>query len=69
MARSKYDLLKRSQLMTRLIHLERAIMHTKVGSERDRTLRAERQEIFEAIRRKDDELLERWKRNGYYNAR
>lgn len=61
---SKFDTLSRSQIVIALTRLELRLERTKNGSDIDRQLRKERAELFEALREKDNALLEKWNRNA-----
>lgn len=75
MPATKHDALKRSQLLVRLWGVEsqllavdvRGKVRIKSGSTRDRELRAERTALLQAIKRKDEALLEKW-RAGWTHA-
>lgn len=61
----KYDRLRRSQLVIAIHAIEQQLPALKYGSEKDRRLRAERSELFEALQKRDAEIIERWRASGY----
>lgn len=65
---NKYSTLRRSQLLVRLIALDGQLLATdgrgrpriKWGSTKDRELRRERAQVFEALAARDAEILAQW---------
>lgn len=75
-APSRYAALRRSQIVVRLLTLERELLasdgrgraRVKPGSTRDRELRKERSALLDAIREKDDELIAKWRAGWTYGG-
>ena len=74
---NRYAALRRSQIVVRLLELERELLasdgrgraRVKPGSDRDRKLRGERVALFDALREKDDELCAKWRAGWTYGGR
>lgn len=74
---NKYLKLRRSQIQIALLNAESQLLATdgrgrvriKSGSARDRELRKERAELLDALRVRDAEIIDQWKRAVLYRNR
>lgn len=57
---SKYSALTRSSVIAAIAKVELELEHCRAGSDKDRTLRKERADLFDALREKDAALLAKW---------
>lgn len=60
---SKYSALTRSSIVAAISKVELELEHCRPGMDKDRALRKQRQQLFEALQEKDAEILERWNRS------